>query len=114
MNAQEAINEMSNELHKVKETQKVLQEQEKRLIDLGLYSEVGLKFQMESLATKHESLSIVLESARFLHEKLLSNQKHDNRGSITNLYLNTSIEEVVSVETKYLNKIGIEVDIDGK
>lgn len=88
MNAQEAIERMEAELSDVE-------------LLMGDYSD-------ESVVTYLEALSIVLESAKFLHKELINEELTQHLENTKILYLNTEYAENKAIANSKAKMIGLE------
>lgn len=102
MNAQEAIEYAQVELDELKEQ---LEKHKRRLKDGNEFFQKYHKDQAAMLKKVCKQKSVILESAKFLHESLIKNvyQHTDGFGAIYG-------KEMIALEKEELSAIGIEVD----
>lgn len=109
MNAQEAIENEQIELDELKSELKRREALVNAVNDDGLLNARTFQIeQVKMLKKLIEQKSIVLESAKYLHENLIKEKRYWNDRKIT-LKLNTIVAELTHVTTEEAEQLGIEV-----
>lgn len=105
MNAQEAIEIIENQITEIEE----LICDRVNLEEGGYISFNQRIVEQKELTDLKEALSIVLESAKYLHNDLIEERRFWNDNKLT-LKLNTVVSELTQITKEQANKLGIEVD----
>ncbi|MDN6291590.1 MAG: hypothetical protein L0J35_00795 [Tetragenococcus halophilus] len=105
MNAQEAIEIIENQITEIEE----LIYDRVNLEEGGYISFNQRIVEQKELTDLKEALSIVLESAKYLHENLIKEKRYWNDRKIT-LKLNTVVADLTHITTEKADQLGIEVE----
>lgn len=101
MNAEEAIENIEKRLNEYKK--------QTAAYEADMHRD---PFTLEYLLDKDEALSVVLESAKFLHEELIRNEETGHYSDYKKLYLNVDYDEVKKVSNGLAKAIGLEKGAD--
>lgn len=112
MNAQEAIEITRKKLMKLEDYHDRMQRLKEFLINNRIFDKVEIEKTLEDLKAEIDALSIVLESAKYLHEELINKECTEHFSTQKVLYLNTDLEESKVISNGQSKKIGIKEGVD--